>query len=394
MVKRAKWILVAGARPNFMKIAPLIREIERYNAHQRTIRVMITPILVHTGQHYDKGLSEVFFKELNIPKPDIDLGVGSGNHGEQIGKIMIAFEKVLLDHKPDLVIVVGDVNSTIACALVAAKRCIPVAHVEAGLRSFDRSMPEEINRILTDQISDFLFTPSPDANENLLKEGISSGKIFFVGNIMVDSLKLISRHTKRSKILSKLKEIFAEKGNKQSYALMTLHRPSNVDDKITLKRILDCLREISKSMPILFPVHPRTRKQIYTFTLQNKIVWLNDNFKILENQNQNFIYGLPPLGYLDFMTLLQGAKVIFTDSGGIQEETTVLGVNCITLRENTERPITLKDGTNILVGSEPARIRRAFLATISSKPVRRKVPKLWDGRTAERIVDILADRLP
>jgi len=395
MVKRAKWILVAGARPNFMKIAPLIREIERYNAHQRTTRVMITPILVHTGQHYDKSLSEVFFKELNIPKPDIDLGVGSGSHGEQTGRIMIAFEHIVMKKKPSVVVVVGDVNSTVACALVAAKLHIPVAHVEAGLRSFDRSMPEEINRVLTDQISDFLFTPSRDANRNLLKEGISGDKIYFVGNIMIDSLKLFSQHTINSTIFTKLNKILFKDGmTRNQYAILTLHRPAIVDRKDTLQRVLNCLYELSKQITILFPVHPRTKKQIDNFGLKGNITWLNDDFRILnDRRNNNDFYGLPPLGYLDFIALMKEAQVIFTDSGGIQEETAVLGVNCITLRENTERPITLKDGANVLVGSDPGKIKRAFIQAVSPKHISRKVPEFWDGKTAERIVKILANRI-
>lgn len=389
-----KWILVAGARPNFMKIAPLIKEIERYNAAQGGAKQKITPVLVHTGQHYDDGLSKVFFDELNIPKPDINLGVGSGNHGEQTGKIMIAFEKVVIKNKPDLVILVGDVNSTIACALVSAKLNIPVAHVEAGLRSFDRSMPEEINRILTDQISDFLFTPSKDANENLLKEGIPSKKIFFVGNIMVDSLMSILPYIKKSKIFSRLNSILPQGNFGQEYALLTLHRPSNVDNKKILSRELNCISKISKEIPILFPVHPRTKKQIQTFGLQEKINWLNEEFQLLNRLNKNHIYGLPPLGYLDFMALMQSAKMVFTDSGGIQEESTVIGVPCITLRENTERPVTLHQGTNILAGTDPDKIKKAFVYAISKNRIKTKIPELWDGKTAKRIVNVLTNRLP
>jgi UDP-N-acetylglucosamine 2-epimerase (non-hydrolysing) len=395
MADKSKWILVAGARPNFMKIAPLIREIERYNDNRRVTRLKIIPILVHTGQHYDKGLSDVFFEELNIPKPDINLGVGSGNHGEQTGRIMIAFEQVVMKEKPDIVIVVGDVNSTVACALVAAKLHVPVAHVEAGLRSFDRTMPEEINRLLTDQISSFLFTPSRDANKNLLKEGISKDKIYFVGNIMIDSLKLFSHCTSNSKIFSKLSRILAQYGGeKNQYVLLTLHRPSIVDHKDILRKVLNCLCEISNKIPILFPVHPRTKKQINKFGLKSKITWLNDDFKLLNRQCNNNFYGLPPLGYLDFMALMKKAKVIFTDSGGIQEESTVMGVPCVTLRENTERPITLKDGANILAGSDPDKIKGAFIHAISLKQTKRKIPEFWDGKTAERIVNILANRLP
>jgi UDP-N-acetylglucosamine 2-epimerase (non-hydrolysing) len=389
MSKILKWILIAGARPNFMKIAPLIKEINRYNAKQKTMRKKIAPVLVHTGQHYDEGLSKIFFDELDIPKPDVNLGIGSGSHGEQTGKVMIAFEKVIVRHKPNLVVVVGDVNSTLACALVSAKLCIPVAHVEAGLRSFDKSMPEEINRILTDRISDFLFTPSKDANENLLNEGIPSEKIFFVGNIMVDSLMSILPYIKKSQIFLRLDGVLSQKETGQKYALLTLHRPSNVDNKKILNRELNCLNEISKEIPILFPVHPRTKKQIQIFGLDNKINWLNEKFQLLNRLSKTHIYGLPPLGYLDFMALMNRAKVVFTDSGGIQEESTVMGIPCITLRENTERPVTLQHGTNILVGTDPDKIKHAFVYAISKNLVKTKIPELWDGKTARRIVNIL-----
>ncbi len=393
MGNRLKWLIIAGARPNFMKIAPLIGAIKQYNTNKKDDNQVIIPLLVHTGQHYDKEMSKVFFDELNIPKPDIDLGIGSGGHGEQTGKIMIAFEKVVLAQKPDLVIVVGDVNSTIACSLVAAKLNIPVAHVEAGLRSLDRSMPEEINRILTDQISDYLFTHSPDANENLLKEGILKEKIFFVGNIMIDSLMLISQYTSNTEIFMKLKGILPQKNeDKCDYALMTLHRPSNVDDKDILEKVLDCLVEISKEIPILFPVHPRTKKQIKDFGLEGKLTWLNKDFRPLNGQARNCFYALPPLGYLDFMALEQKAKVMFTDSGGTQEETTILGIPCITLRENTERPVTITEGTNTLVGNVPENVRKAFEKAISTKQIEKKIPRFWDGKTAERIVNILTSK--
>jgi UDP-N-acetylglucosamine 2-epimerase (non-hydrolysing) len=393
MVNGLRWLIVAGARPNFMKIAPLIKVIERHNENQKIHKTGIIPLIVHTGQHYDSAMSKIFFHELNIPRPDINLGIGSGGHGEQTGKIMIAFEKVVLEQKPDLVIVVGDVNSTIACALVAAKLNVPVAHVEAGLRSLDRSMPEEINRILTDRISDYLFTHSPDANANLLKEGIQKEKIFFVGNIMIDSLMLISQHISDSKILMKLKGILPQKGeSKSEYSLLTLHRPSNVDDKNILERVLNCLGEISKEIPILFPIHPRTKKQIEGFGLEDKITWLNDDFQPPNGQGINCFYGLPPLGYLDFITLEKKARIVFTDSGGTQEETTILSVPCITLRENTERPVTITEGTNTLVGNAPEKIKKAFEYKISTKQIEKKIPKFWDGKTAERIVNILTSR--
>ncbi len=390
MAKRLKWLIIAGARPNFMKIAPLIKTIKQYNTNKKVDNPVIIPLLVHTGQHYDRAMSKVFFDELNIPKPDINLGIGSGGHGKQTGKIMIAFEKVVQEQKPDLVIVVGDVNSTIACAMVATKLNIPVAHVEAGLRAFDRSMPEEINRILTDQISDYLFTHSPDANENLLKEGILKEKIFFVGNIMIDSLMLISQYTSNTEIFMRLKGILPQKNeDKGVYALMTLHRPSNVDDKKILERVLDCLVEISEKIPILFPVHPRTKKQIMDFGLEDKLTWLNEDFRPLNGQARNHFYALPPLGYLDFMALERNAKVMFTDSGGTQEETTILGIPCITLRENTERPVTITEGTNVLVGNIPENIKKAFEDAISKKQIKKKVPLFWDGKTAERIINIL-----
>ena len=393
MSNRLKWLIIVGARPNFMKISPLIKAIKRHNESKKIHKTGIIPLIVHTGQHYDRAMSKVFFDELNIPKPDINLGIGSGGHGEQTGKIMIAFEKVVQEQKPDLVIVVGDVNSTIACALVAAKLNIPVAHVEAGLRSLDRSMPEEINRILTDRISDFLFTHSPDANENLLKEGIPRENIFFVGNIMIDSLSLILQYTSGSKILKKLNAILLQKDEEKSdYALMTLHRPSNVDDKDVLERVLDCLVEISERMPILFSVHPRTKKQIKSFGLENKLTWLNEDFKPQNGQGRNCLYGLPPLGYLDFIALEKKAKVMFTDSGGTQEETTILGIPCITLRENTERPVTITEGTNTLVGNAPEKIKKAFEDAISIKQIEKKIPKFWDGKTAGRIVNILISR--
>jgi UDP-N-acetylglucosamine 2-epimerase (non-hydrolysing) len=389
MAKGLKWLIVAGARPNFMKIAPLMKAIKKYNDGKQRI----IPLLVHTGQHYDKGLSRVFFDELNIPEPDINLGVGSGSHGEQTGKIMIAFERIALEQKPDLVIVVGDVNSTLACALIAAKLHIPVAHVEAGLRSFDRSMPEEINRILTDQISDFLFTPSKDANENLLKEGISGEKIFFVGNIMVDSLMSTLKYIHKSKIFSKLNSILPHKDDINEYAMLTLHRPSNVDSKEILERELTCFEDLSKIIPILCPVHPRTMKTIHDFGLNDKIIWLNNDYIPLTRRNNSYIFGLPPLGYLDFVTLMTKATVVLTDSGGIQEESTVLGIPCITLRENTERPITLTDGTNVLVGTDPHRIKEAFEQATRSNHIRSRIPELWDGYTGKRIISILITKL-
>lgn len=318
-----KVILACGARPNFMKIAPLIRAIGKHNASSEIN--LIEPILVHTGQHYDHEMSQVFFQDLELPQPDIYLGVRSGTHAEQTGKVMIEFEQVFFKEKPDLVIVVGDVNSTLAAALAAVKLHIPVAHVEAGLRSYDRTIPEEINRLLTDAISDYLFTPSPDANENLKREGIADEKIFLVGNIMVDSLLYNIGKAEESQILTRLG---LDKG---SYAVLTLHRPSNVDKKENLLRIIQAAQEISQRIPIVFPVHPRTRKGIELFEFMRFIK--DEHIRLTE-----------PLGYLDFLKLETNARLVITDSGGIQEETTVVNIPCLTLRDTTERPITISQG--------------------------------------------------
>ncbi|MGB6874129.1 MAG: UDP-N-acetylglucosamine 2-epimerase (non-hydrolyzing) [Dehalococcoidia bacterium] len=364
-----KIVLVVGARPNFMKVAPIIRAINKHNASTRSTH--IEPTLVHTGQHYDYEMSQIFFKDLELPQPDIYLGVDSGTHAEQTGKIMIELEKVLFKERPHLVIVVGDVNSTLAAALAAVKLCIPVAHVEAGLRSYDRTMPEEINRLLTDAISDYLFTPSPDADENLKKEGIPQEKIFFVGNVMVDSLLCNKARAEQSQILSQLK--LAEKG----YALVTLHRPTNVDEKDSLLRIIEALREITRRLPVVFPAHPRTRKNIAKFEFS----------QILEDRR---ILLIEPLGYLDFVNLEMNAKFVMTDSGGIQEETTVLSIPCLTLRNTTERPITLTRGTNILVWNHTEKIVEEAFKILDGKGKTGNCPELWDGKTAERIIKVLA----
>jgi UDP-N-acetylglucosamine 2-epimerase (non-hydrolysing) len=391
MAKRMrKWILVAGARPNFMKIAPLIRAVNSYNDMNGGD---IYPFLVHTGQHYDENMSESFFRDLDIPEPDVHLGIGSGNHGEQTGKILIEFEKVLLSERPDLVVVVGDVNSTLACSLAAVKLHIPIAHVEAGLRSFDRRMPEEINRILTDAISDYLFTPSPDADENLLKEGISPEKIFLVGDIMVDSLLFNLEKARKSLILKKLglqKELSTDHCQLTTdYCLLTLHRPSNVDNKDTFFRIISALTEISKRIPIFFPVHPRTRKRIEDFGLQHHFIELTNNKSRITD---NGIYISNPVGYLDFLNLMANAKIVLTDSGGIQEETTVLNIPCITLRDTTERPITLSEGTNVLVKNDPRKIVEEVEKILVGEGRKGCCPSIWDGHTAERIVKILAEK--
>jgi UDP-N-acetylglucosamine 2-epimerase (non-hydrolysing) len=358
---------VVGARPNFMKIAPIYREmkkVEKFDVH-----------LVHTGQHYDEKMSKMFFEDLELPEPDIYLGVGSGTHAQQTAKIMVEFEKALENNHPDLVVVVGDVNSTIACSQVAVKLGIKVAHVEAGLRSFDRTMPEEINRILTDAISDLLFVTEQSGLDNLKNEGIDQSKIFMVGNVMIDSLVYFLDKSKRSDIKLKLNV------EELPYALVTLHRPSNVDSKENFERLLTAFEHIEKDLKIIFPVHPRTRKMIREFNLDTRI------------QNMNSLLVIDPLGYLDFLNLMQNARFILTDSGGIQEETTYLGIPCITMRENTERPVTVELGTNILVGSDTDMIIRNSNMIINNKQKKGSIPPYWDGETAGRIVDILIEKL-
>ncbi len=385
--KRLNLCLVGGARPNFMKIAPLIRAVNQIN--QKNERDQIHYKIVHTGQHYDYEMSAIFFKDLGIPKPDVFLNVGSGNHGEQTGRIMIAFEEVLLKEKVDIVVVVGDVNSTVACALVAAKLHIPVAHVEAGLRSFDRTMPEEINRILTDQISDYLFTPSSDANKNLKREGVSPEKIFLVGNIMIDNLFFNLKKAQKSNIFKTLGLITNGAGPSiKDFALLTLHRPTNVDHKDSLNEIIGALKEISKEIPIIFPIHPRTRKMVAKFNFGKVFTFNLDKSKV-PNKLSNSIYAIDPLGYIDFLALMSKAKVVLTDSGGIQEETMVLGVPCLTLRDTTERPITLIKGQNVLVHNDKKTIVEGARKILKEPRTKPKSPKLWDGKTAERIINIL-----
>lgn len=362
-----KIILVAGARPNFMKIAPLMNAIKKYNLSLSPGQHAIQPILVHTGQHYDYQMSQVFFQELEIPAPDVYLNVGSGTHGEQTGKVLIEFEKTLLRESPDLVIVVGDVNSTLAAALAAVKLHIPVAHVEAGLRSFDRAMPEEINRLLTDAVSDYLFTPSPDADENLKKEGVPTEKIFMVGDVMIDSLIANQAKAAKSEILSRLGL------NNEKYALLTLHRPSNVDQRESLVNITNALKEISVMVRIVFSLHPRTRKNLTEFGLTD----LLNNPRILCTE---------PLGYLDFLKLEMSATLVLTDSGSLQQETTYLQIPCLTLRENTERPITITQGTNILVGNDPERIITETRHILKGRGKKGACPELWDGNAAEKIL--------
>jgi len=350
---------IAGARPNFMKVAPIMQALADSGSS-------VEQVLVHTGQHYDFEMSQVFFEDLGMPAPDEYLQVGSGSHAEQTGKIMIAFEPVLLRHQPDWVVVVGDVNSTLACALVCSKLGVRVAHVEAGLRSGDREMPEEINRLLTDQIADLLFTPSQDGDANLLREGIDPVKIHFVGNVMIDSLVKMLPAAALRLVMS---DLGVKKGN---YILVTLHRPSNVDKPAVLAHILSALSELALSQSVLFPVHPRTRLRMQEFALDAPGVRFLD-----------------PLGYLDFLALTQNAGIVMTDSGGIQEETTFLGVPCLTLRANTERPVTLELGTNRLVLSERAAILDAVAHTRQDTPGIRQLPPLWDGKAAVRIAEIL-----
>jgi UDP-N-acetylglucosamine 2-epimerase (non-hydrolysing) len=386
-----KIILVAGARPNFMKVAPLVRAIEEYNASVSTKGLKMDYLLIHTGQHYDFTMSDSFFKDLKLLQPHIYLGVGSGTHAEQTGKVMMEFEKVLLKESPDVVVVVGDVNSTLACTLAAVKLHIPVAHVEAGLRSFDRAMPEEVNRLVTDALSTYLFTPSPDADENLLREGIPAEKIYQVGDIMVDSLLFHLEDAKRSDILARLGLLTRSSPSHNSvapYALLTLHRPSNVDDRQSLQNILAALESISQRIPIIFPLHPRTKKQLDHFGLQDRV--LLHNIDKGDDLSSPGIHGLEPLGYLDFLSLMVLARFVLTDSGGIQEETTVLGVPCLTLRDTTERPITISEGTNVLVWNDTEKIVREAFKVLDGKAKKAKIPAYWDGKTAERITQILA----
>lgn len=351
-------IHVVGARPNFMKAAPVFRALDRY----RDTRQMV----VHTGQHYDFNMSDVFFQELELPPPEINLGVGSGSHGQQTSEIMARFEPILLRYHPDRVVVYGDVNSAVAAALVSAKLLVPVVHVEAGLRSFDRTMPEEINRLLTDQISDVLFTPSSDGNRNLQREGIPADKVFLVGNVMIDTLvRMLPQATNH-----RMDELPAR------YALVTLHRPSNVDDIEWLQQVLNVLDEISCELPIYFPVHPRTSQRMMDAGISSR------------RQDSRIVF-MPPATYLQFLALQRAATVVITDSGGIQEETTFLGVPCITLRENTERPVTTTLGTNILAGRDPARLRLEMQHILSGHTKAGVVPPLWDGHAAERIAEII-----
>ncbi len=350
--------LVAAARPNFMKIAPLWQALKKED--------WAAPRIIHTGQHYDINMSDDFFKDLDLPEPHVHLGVGSGTHAEQTGRVLMACEKVLLDEKPDLLIVVGDVNSTMAATLAASKIGIPVAHLEAGLRSFDRSMPEEINRLVTDSLADILWTPSPDADENLKNEGIIEDKIQRVGNIMIDSLEMLRGRIEKQDSVRQFGVTWGD------YAVVTLHRPSNVDAADTLEMICDALLNISRRIPLIFPVHPRTQKNMTRNGLLSKISTAA-NVKLVA-----------PISYIPFMNLVFNCRMVITDSGGLQEETTYLGIPCLTLRPNTERPITIDQGTNRLC--TPDRLQSAIEETLSGAEMDRRIPEMWDGETAGRVV--------
>jgi len=355
---------VVGARPNFMKMAPIVAAIARRRGE-------VSQVLVHTGQHYDEAMSAAFFRDLGMPAPDINLEVGSGTHAEQTARVMLAFEPVVIAQQPDWVVVVGDINSTLACALVASKLCVRVAHVEAGLRSFDRTMPEEINRVLTDRLADLLLTPSEDGDANLRREGIAPEKIVRVGNVMIDTLLIQLGQAQRSRIMEELEL------EGQGFAVLTMHRPANVDNPEALRRIFSALGALARELPIIFPAHPRTQARMREFGVQAPA-----GVRVLE-----------PMGYLDFLRLWSNARLVLTDSGGLQEETTALGIPCLTLRENTERPITVEQGTNRIVGRDPGRITAAAFEVLRDQHERTaRVPDLWDGRAAERVVEALIAR--
>ena len=361
-----KIINIVGARPNLMKIAPLM---EAYGGHAE-----IDPLLVHTGQHYDANMSELFFRQLGIPEPDLNLEVGSASQAVQTAEIMKAFEPIVLEHRPDVVLVVGDVNSTIACGIVAVNLGVRLVHVEAGLRSFDRDMPEEINRLLTDAISDLLLCSEPSGVENLRREGVAEEKIHLVGNVMIDTLL---KHRERAQTSTILADYGLDEGG---YVVLTLHRPSNVDDPEILAGLLDAFEVVAADAPIVFPVHPRTRAKIAEFGLTERVEAITALRRV------------EPLGYLDFLCLMASARVVLTDSGGIQEETTILQVPCLTLRDNTERPITTEMGTNRIVGQNPDKIVAAYREVLI-RPAGGQTPPLWDGRASERIIEVMLETL-
>jgi UDP-N-acetylglucosamine 2-epimerase (non-hydrolysing) len=363
MTSRPKVLHVVGARPNFMKIAPVMAAIERSGFAEQK--------LVHTGQHYDAAMSDVFFTDLGMPRPHIHLGVGSGSHAEQTAKVMVGFERVCLEETPDMVVVAGDVNSTVACAIDCAKLLIPCAHVEAGLRSFDMRMPEEVNRIITDRICDLLLTPSRDGDENLRREGASEDRIFRVGNVMIDTL---FRHLPRAREAAGLARLGVTPG---AYAVMTLHRPSNVDDEPVISGLLRAVEAIQRRVPVVFPVHPRTRKRLAEFGLDATL------------QRMPGLRLCDPLGYLEFLGLTSLAGLVLTDSGGLQEETTALGIPCLTLRENTERPVTVSEGTNTVVGVDPDLIVNEATKALDGRGKAGRIPDLWDGRASDRIAEVL-----
>ncbi len=365
-------LCVVGARPNFMKIAPVIRAMRDANP-PLPVRLM------HTGQHYDPEMNSQYFQALGIPDPDINLEVGSASHAVQTAEIMRRFEPVLDRERPAAVLVVGDVNSTLACALVAVKKGVAVIHVEAGLRSFDRAMPEEINRVLTDQISDLLFTTERSARANLLREGIADSRIHFVGNVMIDTLRYNLKQAVPAAQTFARHHAPAQWG-RDGFAVLTLHRPSNVDEPGTLRAVLGAIREVSTRLPVAFAMHPRTRAKIEQFGLSHHL-------------EQRSILALPPLGYLEMLGLMQAARIVLTDSGGVQEETTALGVPCVTLRENTERPITVDEGTNTIVGQDPARIVAVVDQIMSTAGKTGRIPELWDGRASQRLAAVLREWL-
>lgn len=352
---------VIGARPNFMKVAPVVRALNAC--------LDVNQVLIHSGQHYDPNMSQVFFQQLELPEPDVNLEVGSGSHAAQTAQVMVKLEEFFLTDRPDWVLVYGDINSTIAASLVCAKMLIPIAHVEAGLRSFDRAMPEEVNRLVTDRLSDLLFTPSSDGDENLLREGVAQEKIHMVGNVMIDTLvRLLPKAEAQWEDLSSRLDCTSR------YGLVTLHRPSNVDAAAMLGPLLDALSEISRDLPLIFPIHPRTRQRMKDSGLSVS----NENLRLAE-----------PLGYLDFLALQRHAAVVITDSGGIQEETTYLGTPCLTMRENTERPVTVTMGTNLLIGHDLQRLRDEVTAILHGRGKQGTIPPFWDGKAGERIAEVL-----